>query len=174
MKNLRLRQINGLINEWYSEDLSDNIRQILRDKMMRGQFIGSFACYGYTKDPAHLHSLIPDPPAAAVVREIYQLYLDGFSLSKIASLLTKKQVIRSSRAFYFRRLFLKIKSHMNLTAKFQNGLPQVYATFWLIPSTLVHLFRELQKRKVLRVKNALRCQALNGSFILMLIQNAIS
>ena len=90
MKNLRLRQINGLINEWYSEDLSDNIRQILRDKMMRGQFIGSFACYGYTKDPAHLHSLIPDPPAAAVVREIYQLYLDGFSLSKIASLLTKK------------------------------------------------------------------------------------
>ena len=51
MKNLRLRQINGLINEWYSEDLSDNIRQILRDKMMRGQFIGSFACYGYTKDP---------------------------------------------------------------------------------------------------------------------------
>ena len=93
MKNLRLRQINGLINEWYSEDLSDNIRQILRDKMMRGQFIGSFACYGYTKDPAHLHSLIPDPPAAAVVREIYQLYLDGFSLSKIASLLTKKQVM---------------------------------------------------------------------------------
>ena len=61
--------------------------------MMRGQFIGSFACYGYTKDPAHLHSLIPDPPAAAVVREIYQLYLDGFSLSKIASLLTKKQVM---------------------------------------------------------------------------------
>lgn len=93
MKNLRLRQINGLINEWYSEDLSDNIRQILRDKMMRGQFIGSFACYGYTKDPAHLHSLIPDPPAAAVVREIYQLYIDGFSLSKIASLLTKKQVM---------------------------------------------------------------------------------
>ncbi len=45
IKNLRLRQINGLINEWYSEDLSDNIRQILRDKMMRGQFIGSFACW---------------------------------------------------------------------------------------------------------------------------------
>ena len=44
--------------------------------MMRGQFIGSFACYGYTKDPAHLHSLIPDPPAAAVVREILSaLYL---------------------------------------------------------------------------------------------------
>ena len=88
----------GWINEWYSEDLSDNIRQILRDKMMRGQFIGSFACYGYTKDPAHLHSLIPDPPAAAVVREIYQLYLDGFSLSKIASLLTKSMLCR--HAFY--------------------------------------------------------------------------
>ncbi len=134
MKNLRLRQINGLINEWYSEDLSDNIRQILRDKMMRGQFIGSFACYGYTKDPAHLHSLIPDPPAAAVVREIYQLYIDGFSLSKsllcsLKSMLCRHAFIRSNRAFYFRRLFLKIKSQMKLTAKFQNGLPQVYAIF---------------------------------------------
>lgn len=89
--NLRMRQINGLVNEWYSEDLSDNIRQILRDKMKRGQFIGSFACYGYTKDPLNFHQLIPDPPAAAVVREIYQLYLNGFSLAKIAALLTKRQ-----------------------------------------------------------------------------------
>ena len=90
-KNLRMRQINGLVNEWYSEDLSDNIRQILRDKMKRGQFIGSFACYGYTKGPLNSHQLIPDPPAAAIVREIYQFYLEGLSLAKIAALLTKRQ-----------------------------------------------------------------------------------
>lgn len=91
-KNRRMRQINGLVNEWYSEDLSDNIRQILHDKMQRGQFIGSFACYGYTKDPSDPHRLIPDPPAALTVREIYRLYLEGFSLRQIADYLTQRQL----------------------------------------------------------------------------------
>lgn len=109
--NLRMRQINGLINEWYSEDLSDNIRQILRDKMKRGQFIGSFACYGYTKDPQNSHQLIPDPPAASIVREIYSLYLDGFSLAKIAAILTKRQTLppysyKVQQGFLFQTPFL--------------------------------------------------------------------
>lgn len=97
-KGMKMRQINGLVNEWYSEDLSDNIRQILREKMNRGQFIGSFACFGYTKDPNNSHHLIPDPPAASVVRTIYELYLSGFSLAKIAAILTKRQI--PSPCFY--------------------------------------------------------------------------
>ena len=118
-KGMKMRQINGLVNEWYSEDLSDNIRQILREKMNRGQFIGSFACYGYAKDPENPHHLIPDPPAASVVREIYDLYLGGLSLAKIASVLTKRQV--PSPCFYkiqqgllFQTPFLK-KDENNLT-----------------------------------------------------------
>lgn len=97
-KGIKMRQINGLVNEWYSEDLSDNIRQILREKMNRGQFIGSFACYGYTKDPKDSHHLVPDPPAASVVRTIYELYLSGLSLAKIASVLAKRQI--PSPCFY--------------------------------------------------------------------------
>ena len=45
--NKKARQIHGLINEWYSEDLSENIRAVFRKKMQQGQFIGAFACYGY-------------------------------------------------------------------------------------------------------------------------------
>lgn len=115
-KNLRMRQINSLVNEWYCEDLSDNIRQILRNKMKRGQFIGSFACYGYTKDPQNSHQLIPDPPAAAIVREIYQLYLDGFSLAKIAAILTKRQMpppcfYKIQQGLLFQTPFLKNKNY---------------------------------------------------------------
>ena len=127
MKNLRLRQINGLINEWYSEDLSDNIRQILRDKMMRGQFIGSFACYGYTKE--FLIRLLPPLYGKFISFILMDLVFQKSLLYSLKSRLCRHAFIRSSRAFYFRRLFLKIKSHMNLTAKFQNGLPQVYAIF---------------------------------------------
>ncbi len=93
-KNRKVRQINSLLNEWYCEDLSSNIKAVLRKKMKAGQFIGSFACYGYTKDPLDHHKLIPDPPAAAVVRKIFTWYLDGLSISRIAACLTKEQIPR--------------------------------------------------------------------------------
>lgn len=93
-KNSKLRQINGLINEWYCEDLSDNIKAVLRQKMKAGQFIGSFASYGYTKSPKDHHILIPDPPAAAVVRRIYSLYLDGYSMQRISAILTEENIPR--------------------------------------------------------------------------------
>lgn len=92
-KNRKLRQINGLVNEWYCEDLSDNIRMILREKMQSGQFIGSFASYGYTKDPADPHRLIPDPPAAAVIRRIFEACLSGLSLRRIAELLNRENIL---------------------------------------------------------------------------------
>lgn len=37
--------------------------------------MGSFASYGYRKDPQDKHRLLVDEPAAAVVRRIYALYL---------------------------------------------------------------------------------------------------
>ena len=73
--NKKARQINGLVNEWYLEDLSDNIRAVLDFKRREGRFIGSFAPYGYRKDEADHYRLVPDPQAAQVVREIFRRYL---------------------------------------------------------------------------------------------------
>ena len=36
--NKKARQINSLVNEWYSEELSENIRAVFRRKMEAGQF----------------------------------------------------------------------------------------------------------------------------------------
>ena len=41
-------------------------------KRRRGEFIGSFAPYGYDKDPADRNTLIPDPEAAAVVARVFE------------------------------------------------------------------------------------------------------
>lgn len=88
----KARQINGLVNEWYLEDLSDNIRAVLDLKRKNGCFIGSFPPYGYRKDADEPGHLVPDPPAAAVVREIFRRYLAGESTGQIAARLTRDGV----------------------------------------------------------------------------------
>ena len=82
-ENKRASQINSLINEWYCEELSDNIRAVLRRKREMGQYLGNYAPYGYEKSPFDHHVLVPCPPKAKVVTAIFRLYLMGFSLSLI-------------------------------------------------------------------------------------------
>ena len=88
----KARQINGLINEWYLEDLSANVRAVLDHKRHSGCYIASFALYGYCKHPADHNRLVLDPPAAAVVRKIFALYLAGHGTAKIAALLNKESI----------------------------------------------------------------------------------
>ena len=41
--NKKARQINGLVNEWYLEDVSNNIRSAFQAKMKQGEYISPFA-----------------------------------------------------------------------------------------------------------------------------------
>lgn len=90
--NKKARQISGLVNEWYCEDLSENIRAVLHKKMRDGEFIGSFACYGYVKS-ADRHGLLIEEETAEVVRRIYQMYLEGDSCRVIAAKLTGERIL---------------------------------------------------------------------------------
>ena len=88
--NKKARQINGLINEWYLEDLSENIRTVFEYKRRAGQYIGAFPVYGYQKSPTDKNKLVIDPEAAQVVRHIFALYLEGNGKQQIASLLNQE------------------------------------------------------------------------------------
>ena len=90
--NKKSRQINGLINEWYLEDLSTNVRSVLDHKRKEGLFIGSFARYGYCKDPNAKGKLIIDPEAAEVVRRIFSMALNGIGAHKIARILNDEKI----------------------------------------------------------------------------------
>ena len=90
--NKKARQINGLINEWYLEDLSENIRMVLDHKRAAGQHIGSFSLYGYQKHPSQKGTLTIDPPAASVVRDIFSQALAGKSPQEIADQLNAAQL----------------------------------------------------------------------------------
>lgn len=90
--NKKSRQINGLVNEWYLEDLSGNVRSVLDYKRRQGQYIAAFALYGYQKDPKDKNRLLIDPEAALVVERIFELYLAGCGAARIAALLNEQGV----------------------------------------------------------------------------------
>ena len=71
------------MNDQYCYQTSKKIRQVFDYKRRNGQYIGSFAPYGYVKDPKDKHLLIVDPEAAEIVKLIYDLCLQGMARRSI-------------------------------------------------------------------------------------------
>ena len=90
--NKKSRQINGLVNEWYLEDMSESIKSALLARREQGFHIGSFPLYGYIKDPENKGKLIVDEEAAEVVKEVFNLYASGHGKTYIARLLNDRGV----------------------------------------------------------------------------------
>ena len=90
--NKKSRQINGLVNEWYLEDMSESIKSALDSRRKNGFHIGSFALYGYKKDPNMRGHLIIDKEAAGVVRTVFTLFSQGYGKIAIARMLNDNGV----------------------------------------------------------------------------------
>ena len=76
--------VQNVINESLAATTSVNVRGTLNVNREQGKFIGSFAAYGYRKDPTDHHRLVVDPETAPVVQLIFQKFLDGRSIIGIA------------------------------------------------------------------------------------------
>ena len=113
--NKKSRQINGLVNEWYLEDMSENIRSVLTNRRQNGHHIGSFAPYGYKKDPDLKGHLIIDEEAAAVVREIFTLFAQGHGKTAIARILNERGIPNPTE--YKRLQGLRYKTSHNVNSK---------------------------------------------------------
>ena len=83
----------NLINDAYCRDISVKIRSHLEVKRKNGEFIGSFAPYGYQKDENDRNSLVIDPIAAGIVRDIFRMKLHGLSQDAIANRLNDMGVL---------------------------------------------------------------------------------
>ena len=84
--------MRGMINEYYVAANSESIRSTLDMERRRGYFIGSFAKYGYKKDPADRHKLVIDEVAAQTVRTIFALYLKGSGIRAIVRYLNENNI----------------------------------------------------------------------------------
>ncbi len=83
----------NLINDSYLRDISLKIRSSLDIKRKKGEFIGSFATYGYLKDENNKNKLVVDKVACKVVEDIFKYRLEGLSADKIAKKLNKEGVL---------------------------------------------------------------------------------
>ena len=73
----------NIINDEYCRDISIKVRSALDIRRRQGKFIGSFAAYGYKKDPADHNKLIVDEQAAEIVKLIFKKFLQGYSIIAI-------------------------------------------------------------------------------------------
>ena len=105
----------NLVNDAYCRDISVKIRSQLEVKRKKGDFIGSFAVYGYLKDPDDRHKLVIDEYAADVVRDIFKWKLEGLSQQRIAERLDDQGIL--SPMEYKRYCGMKYKSGFQINPK---------------------------------------------------------
>ena len=84
--------MRNLLNDAYCRDISVKIKSQLAFKRKRGDFVGSFATYGYQKDPGNHTKLIVDELAAETVQDIFRWKISGMNNQSIADRLNAKKV----------------------------------------------------------------------------------
>ena len=91
--------IKNWFNEFYARDTSRKIRAVQKAKGERGVPLTTNVPYGYVKDPADPKHLVIDPEAAAVVKHIFSMCMEGRGPQQIANQLKadKVQEIRRQR-----------------------------------------------------------------------------
>jgi len=82
----------ALIYDLYSRDLSRKVRSAKNFRAQRGEFLSPFAPFGYVKDPTDRKRLVIDPPAAEIVRRIFQMVTSGLTTLQIAKTLNDEAV----------------------------------------------------------------------------------
>lgn len=85
--------IKNIMNEEYSHDISVKTRSALDIKRRNGDFVGAFTVYGYLKTGESHKSLVIDPFAANVVRDIFRKRMEGYSANSIATELNDRGIL---------------------------------------------------------------------------------
>ena len=81
-----LAPFRNVMNEFYARDISRKVRSAHNTRGRAGEPL-SQPPYGYKKDPENRKHWIIDSDAAAVVREIFKLYLEGNGTDTIARIM---------------------------------------------------------------------------------------
>ena len=89
----------SLMNDYHLRDLSEKVKSILLSKKASGQYVSSFAPYGYRKSAEDKHKLVVDEYAAGIVRRIYDMRLEGTAYGQIAAALNREG-ITSPRVYW--------------------------------------------------------------------------
>lgn len=104
--------IKNVINTLYARDISAKSAAALRMKQENGEFIGSFAPYGYIRSKEDRHKLVIDPEAADVVKKIFEWKAENVSYAEISRRLYAMSIPTPNRRKYDLGI-LKSEVHKN-------------------------------------------------------------
>ena len=82
----------NIMSEWVARDTSRKIKAAITTKGNSGKRTTNHAIYGFMKDPNDKYKWIIDEEAAAVVRRIFQMVVEGMGTHQIARQLNSEQV----------------------------------------------------------------------------------
>jgi DNA invertase Pin-like site-specific DNA recombinase len=88
-----MSMFRDVFNEWFIADTSKKIRAVKKAKFESGKFMSYKAPFGYVKSQEDKHKLVIDPPAAEIIRMIFDLRCKGYGFRKIAIMLNDDKVV---------------------------------------------------------------------------------
>ncbi len=85
--------VQGVLNEEHARGTSESVRKTFDKKREKGLHIGSFAAYGYLKDPEDKNAFVIDEEAAEHVKSIFAWFLEGMSKNAIVRKLNDSGIL---------------------------------------------------------------------------------
>lgn len=91
--------ITNVMNSFYARQASAKTKAAHRSRAKDGMYLAGHALFGYVKDPNDRHKLIIDPPAADIVREVFQLFADGVGYVRMTKILRERKILNPMAYF---------------------------------------------------------------------------
>ena len=118
--------IRNFINDSYARDISNKVKSSQKMKREKGEYIGSFAPYGYKKSEENKNKLIVDENVRDIIKSIFDMKLKGYSSKAIAEELNdlgidSPKVYKEKQGLHYTGGF-KVKKGRNWSAKAINRI----------------------------------------------------
>jgi len=91
----------AILAEWYAKDTSRKVKAVFHSKGNSGKPLCTTPIYGFFKDSEDKNKRIIDPEAAAVVRRMFQMTIEGIGPFQIAHIFCDEKIERPS--YYYVR-----------------------------------------------------------------------
>ena len=91
--------IQDWFNEMHAKNTSQKVRAVLKNKGESGISLANNVPYGYKKDETDKSKWVIDEQASKIVKEIYNLFIQGHGTFEIARILTERNIMTPSEYF---------------------------------------------------------------------------
>ncbi|HEK9378256.1 TPA: recombinase family protein, partial [Streptococcus equi subsp. equi] len=86
-------QFKTLYYDLFSKELSEKVKSSFKQLKSQGKNTNWAAPFGYIKDPKDKHHIILDEKTAFIVKEAFDLLLEGYSCNQVANIFNEKDYI---------------------------------------------------------------------------------